>query len=122
MPFVGHITRTRVLLSLLSSLADFQILELMEGGDLRNALSGPDRDRYQWYAHGQELAMDIVRGLAYLHENRVIHGECTSAEPVLPCNALLFSTQQLLGDLVARWTIKCVQWHHSKGRHIMQAT
>ena len=86
LPFVGHITQARFMLSLLTSLADVQILELMEGGDLRNALSGPDRDRYQWYAHGQELAMDVVRGLAYLHENRVIHGGCTSAQPAMLCS------------------------------------
>ena len=47
-----------------------QILELMEGGDLRSALSGPMAEYNNWYVNGQILAMDIVRGVFYLH------GEC----------------------------------------------
>lgn len=52
-----------------------QILELMEGGDLRNALSGLQRDEMTWYQNGQHLALDIIRGICYLHNNRVIHGD-----------------------------------------------
>ena len=44
-----------------------QILELMEGGDLRGALTGHMAAFNSWYNNGQLLAMDIVRGLFYLH-------------------------------------------------------
>ena len=52
-----------------------QVLELMEGGDLRNALSGPFREEMRWYRNGQHLALDIVRGIYFLHQNRVLHGD-----------------------------------------------
>jgi len=39
----------------------------MEGGDLRGALSGPLKAFNSWYNNGQLLAMDIVRGVFYLH-------------------------------------------------------
>jgi hypothetical protein len=44
-----------------------QILELMEGGDLRGALSGPLAEFNSWVNNGHVLAMDIVRGVFYLH-------------------------------------------------------
>ena len=44
-----------------------QVLELMEGGDLRSALSGPLAGYNSWYNNGRVLAMDIVRGVFYLH-------------------------------------------------------
>ena len=39
----------------------------MEGGNLYSALNGPEKENYLWYANGQSLAMDIVRGIFYLH-------------------------------------------------------
>ena len=57
------------------TLGVLQILELMEGGDLRNALSGLQREEMTWYQNGQHLALDIIRGICYLHNNRVIHGD-----------------------------------------------
>lgn len=39
----------------------------MEGGDLRSALSGPLAGYNSWYNNGRVLAMDIVRGVFYLH-------------------------------------------------------
>ena len=44
-----------------------QVLELMEGGDLRSALSGTLSGYNSWYNNGRILAMDIVRGVFYLH-------------------------------------------------------
>lgn len=44
-----------------------QILELMEGGNLYSALNGPNHADFFWDAQGQLLAMDIVRGVFYLH-------------------------------------------------------
>ena len=43
----------------------------MEGGDLRKALSAPDHSRYAWNNLGQLVALDMVRGLHFLHTNKV---------------------------------------------------
>lgn len=48
-----------------------QVLEFMEGGDLRQALSSPDAHKYHWDNLGQHVAMDVVRGLHFLHRNKV---------------------------------------------------
>lgn len=47
-----------------------QVLEFMEGGDLRQALSSSDSQRYRWSNLGQHVAMDVVRGLHFLHRNK----------------------------------------------------
>ena len=46
------------------------VLEFMEGGDLWSALRGPHRDELQWYGRGRALALDIARGLHFLHEHK----------------------------------------------------
>ena len=44
----------------------------MEGGDLRQALSSPEApERYHWNHLGQHVALDVVRGLHFLHRNKV---------------------------------------------------
>ena len=49
-----------------------QVLEFMEGGDLRQALSSAEAaHRYHWSNLGQHVAMDVVRGLHFLHRNKV---------------------------------------------------
>lgn len=68
------------------------ILELMEGGDLRGALSGPLAEFNSWDNNGHVLAMDIVRGVFYLHDNRVIHGDLKSKNVLLSRN---FGTAKL---------------------------
>ena len=52
--------------------ARLQVLEFMEGGDLRQALSSPEApERYHWNNLGQHVALDVVRGLHFLHRNKV---------------------------------------------------
>ncbi len=46
------------------------VLEFMEGGDLWSALRGPHREELQWYGRGRALALDIARGLHFLHEHK----------------------------------------------------
>ena len=46
------------------------VLEFMEGGDLWSALRGPHREGLQWYGRGRSLALDIARGLHFLHEHK----------------------------------------------------
>ena len=50
------------------------VTELMEGGDLFRALSSPHaRKMLAWCCCGRKVAMDIARGLHFLHSHRVVH-------------------------------------------------
>ncbi|GAB4822983.1 hypothetical protein N2152v2_010029 [Parachlorella kessleri] len=52
--------------------------ELMEGGDLREALSHDDMGFWQWQHRGREVMLDIVRGVAFLHAHHVVHRDIKS--------------------------------------------
>lgn len=70
------------------------VLEYMEGGDLYQAIqenSYPlDTRLLSWYQKGGQIALDIAKGLVYLHQNQVrfvvshnrLH--CIPVEPELP--------------------------------------
>ena len=49
------------------------ILPWLQGADLRQAIAGDDLDEYGWYKRGRKVAMDITRGLHFLHTCGVIH-------------------------------------------------
>lgn len=44
-----------------------------QGGDLRAALTADRTGRLGWYRGGKGIALDILRGLHFLHLNNVIH-------------------------------------------------
>lgn len=50
-------------------------LEYMQGGDLQNAIEQdvfPDYvGQLGWYAKGRCIALDIAKGLVFLHKNKV---------------------------------------------------
>ena len=48
-------------------------LVLVQGGDLRAALDGPQGTQYMWHERGAGIAADIARGLAYIHTTGVVH-------------------------------------------------
>lgn len=48
------------------------VTELMEGGDLRTALT-TDGDSFAWDKRGYGVALGIARGVSFLHESGVIH-------------------------------------------------
>ena len=49
------------------------VAEYMQGGDLGTALANddPKNRRLSWYNHGSLIALEIARGLAYLHAQKV---------------------------------------------------
>ena len=56
----------------------------MQGGDMWSALRGNDREELQWYGKGRGLALDVARGLHFLHEHKAssstfMHAHLTSA-------------------------------------------
>lgn len=51
---------------------------LLQGGDLRAALTNDSKGELSWYQRGKGIAMDIVRGLHFLHANHVIHRDIKS--------------------------------------------
>ena len=53
------------------------VTEYMQGGDLGTALAhdNPSARRLGWYQNGHFVALDIARGLAYLHAQKVLPPE-----------------------------------------------
>lgn len=49
------------------------VVELMEGGDLRRAMTGDRAGELRWYKKGKDIVLDAVRGLHFLHSNNVVH-------------------------------------------------
>ena len=45
----------------------------MQGGDLRKALARDSAGEYSWSNRGRQVAMDITRGLHFLHTSGVVH-------------------------------------------------
>ena len=50
------------------------VTEYMQGGDLGTALANdnPANRRLGWYNNGSHIALEIARGLAYLHHRKVL--------------------------------------------------
>lgn len=59
----------------------------MQGGDLWSSLRGPDAAELRWYARGRTLALDVARGLHFLHEHKV--RGCKLCSKALACALLL---------------------------------
>ena len=54
-----------------------------QSGDLRNSLNKDNRTKLMWNERGKAIAVDIARGLAFLHANKVIHRDLKSKNVLL---------------------------------------
>ena len=45
----------------------------VQGGDLRKALARDTKGEYAWSNRGRQVALDITRGLHFLHMSGVMH-------------------------------------------------
>ncbi|KAK9805532.1 hypothetical protein WJX72_003632 [[Myrmecia] bisecta] len=59
------------------------VLEYLEGGDLRQAMASERRAELRWCNKGQLVALDIARGLHFLHTKKVIHSDLKSGNILL---------------------------------------
>jgi len=56
------------------------VTEYMEGGNLMENLT---RGRVTWWRRGRKIAIDVAKGLVYLHSRRIVHFDLKSPNILL---------------------------------------
>jgi hypothetical protein len=69
----GGLEVVRMLLGVVMGLSVTGPALHLQGGDLRHALAADDDDEFRWDCRGREVAIDIARGLHFLHSAGVVH-------------------------------------------------
>ncbi|KAK9785595.1 hypothetical protein WJX73_001741 [Symbiochloris irregularis] len=49
------------------------VMQHMSGGDLWSKLENDETGEYQWYRKGRGIALDVAKGLVFLHSKRIAH-------------------------------------------------
>ena len=57
---------------------------LSQGGDLRQAITRDETAHYSWCGTGREVALDIARGLHFLHSSGVVHRSVSFPSSFVP--------------------------------------
>ena len=78
-----------------------------QGGDLRQAFARDELDEYAWHDRGRQIALDIARGLHFLHTSGVIHRSC------LHCCALADARAADVGSTGRHAARPCCSQSHS---------
>ena len=58
------------------------LVKMLQGGDLSEAMSNDKTGRLRWCNRGQYVALDVVRGLSYLHACKVCQHLACSIPPL----------------------------------------
>lgn len=61
----------------------YMVLEFMQGGDLKQALRGPLSATLSWYNKGAQIALDVIKGLHFLHCHGILHKDIKSGNVLL---------------------------------------
>ena len=60
------------------------ITEFMAGGDLFHAMQSDQRKSdFNWYNKGRRIALDVARGLVFLHSQKIVHFDLKSPNILL---------------------------------------
>lgn len=57
--------------------------QILQGGDLTDAIRGSRNGELGWYGKGRNIAIEVARGLAFLHSNRIVHCDLKSKNIML---------------------------------------
>ena len=56
---------------------------IWQGGDLTDAIRSSRNAEFGWFNRGRSVALDIARGLEFLHSNRIVHCDLKSKNIML---------------------------------------
>lgn len=71
-------------------------LQFMEGGDLYSKLAEDDSGNYLWHRKGQHIALDVAKGVCFLHSKNIAHLDLVSC-PFQPTVYLHHHLQSAVG-------------------------
>lgn len=73
-----------------------KLLVFVQGGDLKQALRGPLSATLSWYNKGAQIALDVIKGVHFLHCHGVSFcSSCYGAHAIV-CTRLLLLLHVLL--------------------------